>query len=174
MKTTHPAILILLNVLFWIAFVGLCIKTGGTLIAFVLSLYIPEVAKDLYMGVNLSQLYSYNIIVYSFVATLLISLTALKAYIAYLIVSFFKLFKLHKPFNPKITQIFFKISHSALITGGVAILAAGYSKWIGKKGIEVPLDWGGNELFFFAGIIYLLALVFKKGADLQTENELTV
>jgi len=174
MKTTHSTILFILNIIFWIAFVGLCIKTGAILITFILSLYIPEVSKDLYLGLNLSQLYSYSKTVYSFIAILLIVLTALKAYIAYLIVSFFKLFKLHKPFNPKITHIILKISHSALITGVFAIISKGYSKWVAKKGIEVPLDWGGNELLFFAGIIYLLALVFKKGADLQSENELTV
>ena len=43
-----------------------------------------------------------------------------------------------------------------------------------KKGVAVPIDWSGSELLLFGGVIYLLALVFKKGAELQTENDLTV
>lgn len=175
MKTTNSAILKTMNVLFWIAFIGLCIKTGSILTSFIVSHFVnPEGAKDLYLGLNLFGLYSYDKSHYTFTVSLLLVLTGLKAYIAYLVVKFFLKFKLSKPFGNDLTDLFLQISYTALGTGVLAILASGYSKWVAKKGIPVPIDWSGNEILFFAGVIYLLALIYKKGTDLQMENDLTV
>jgi hypothetical protein len=175
MTTTNSIVLKVMNVLFWIAFIGLCIKTGAILISFSVSLFVNAAgAKDLYMGLNLSDLYSSSKPSYIITALLLITLTGLKAFIAYLIVSFFLSFNLAKPFNKELTAIFLRISYFSLGTGVLAILAEGFSKWIFKKGIAIPIDWSGNEILFFAGVIYLLALVYKKGTELQAENDLTV
>jgi hypothetical protein len=106
--------------------------------------------------------------------SLLIVLTGLKAYIAYFVVKFFWKFNLSKPFNNNLTELFVRISHLAVGTAALALIAHNYAKSIMKKGIAIPIDWGSNEILFFAGVIYLLAFVFKKGAELQTENDLTV
>jgi hypothetical protein len=175
MTTTDSAILKTMNVLFWIAFIGLCIKTGAILISFIVSMFVnPEAARNLYLGLNLVDLYSFNIHYYVSVVSLLLALTGLKAFIAYLIVRFFMKFNLTKPFGNELTNLFLTISYVALGTGILAIIARGYSKWIMKKGADIPIDWSGNEILFFAGVIYILALVFKKGNDLQVENDLTV
>lgn len=173
--TTNSIILKVMNVLFWIAFIGLCIKTGSILTSFIISHLInSEGAKNLYLGLNLFDLYSYDKLHYTLTVSLLLLLTGLKAYIAYLVVKFFLKFKLSKPFGNDLTDLFLKISYTALGTGILAIIASGYSKWVSKKGISIPIDWSGNEILFFAGVIYLLALVYKKGTDLQMENDLTV
>ena len=83
-------------------------------------------------------------------------------------------FSLDRPFDYQLSDIFMKISHIALFTGGLAVIAHYYSKWVAKKGVPIPIDWGGNEILFFAGVIYLLAITFKKGAELQQEQDLTV
>lgn len=164
-----------MNVLFWIAFIGLCIKTGAILVSFFVSLFVnPVAAKDLYLGLNLSDLHSFSKLYYILTISLLIVLTGLKAYIAYLAVKFFMKFKLSKPFGTELTGLFLKIGYVALGTGVLAIIANGFCKWVMKNGIAVPIDWSGNEILFFAGVIYLFALVFKKGTELQNENDLTV
>ncbi|SFU18946.1 Protein of unknown function [Algoriphagus locisalis] len=175
MTTTNSTVLKVMNVLFWIAFIGLCIKTGALLTSFIVSLFVnPEGANDLYLGLSLVDLYSYSKSHYIFTASLFIVLTGLKAYIAYYVIKIFMKFNLSRPFNSKLTDLFLKISHIALGTGVLAIIAMNYTKWILKKGVTVPIEWGGSEILLFAGVIYLLALVFKKGSELQTENELTV
>ena len=175
MTTTTITILKLMNVLFWIIFIGLCIKTGALLISFFVSIFVnPAGAKDLYMGLNLSKLYNYSLPYYVPMASLVIVLTGLKAYIAYLVVKIFTKFDLAKPFNHDITSLITTISHVALETGILAIIASGTSDWITKRGIDVPDNWGGGEILFFAGVIYIIAIVFKKGTELQTENDLTV
>lgn len=175
MSTTNATILKIMNVIFWIVFIGLCIKTGAIIISFIVSYYVnADGAKNLYLGLNLYDLYVYDKVNYVFTVSLLVVLTALKAYIAYLVIKFFLKFNLSKPFGTELTNLFLQISYVSLGTGILAIIADSYSKWILKKGILIPIDWSGNEILFFAGVIYLLALVYNKGTELQTENDLTV
>jgi len=175
MTTTDSTVLKVMNVIFWIMFIGLCIKTGAILISFLVSLFVnPEASKNLYMGLNLFDLHSFNKLYYIHTVTLMVALTGLKAYIAYLVVKVFLKFKLSKPFSSNLTELFSKISHYALGAGVLALIASGYSERIFKKGIDIPISWGGEEILFFAGVIYILTLVFKKGSELQTENDLTV
>lgn len=175
MSTTTITVLKVMNVLFWIVFIGLCIKTGGLLVSFFVSLFISAVdAKNLYMSLNLSELYDYNKWYYIHIASLIISLNGLKTFIAYLVVSIFTKFDPSKPFNPEITALIETISHVALGMGIIAIIGSGTSDWLMKRDIPVAIDWGGGEILFFAGVIYIIAIVFKKGTELQTENDLTV
>ncbi|MCU0349266.1 MAG: DUF2975 domain-containing protein [Flavobacterium sp.] len=175
MTTTNSTVLKIMNILFWIAFIGLCIKTGALLTSFIVSLFInPEGANNLYLGLSLFELYSFSKSHYIFTTTLLIVLSSLKAYIAYYVVKIFMKFELSKPFNNNLTAIFLKISHIALVTAVLAIIAENYAKWIMKKGINIQIDWTGSEILLFAGVIYLFALVFRKGTELQMENDLTV
>jgi hypothetical protein len=164
-----------INILFWIAFIGLCIKAGALLISSAISVFAsPEAAANLYLGLNLSQLYTYSILQYIAIVSFLILITTQKAGIAFYAIKFFQIFQLDRPFDVRLADIFMKISHTALLAGGLAIIAHRYSQWISKKGVPIPIDWGGNEIVFFAGVIYLLALTFKKGAELQQEQDLTV
>jgi len=164
-----------MNIIFWILFIGLCIKTGAILISFLVSLFVnSEGARNLYLGLDLFNLYSYDKTQYGFVVSLLIFFTALKAYMAYLVVKIFLKFDLGKPFNSAVTQLVSRVSIVALEAGVLAILASGYTKRLSKQGLETFQDWGGNEFLFLAGIIFIIAQIFKKGAELQTESELTV
>jgi hypothetical protein len=164
-----------MNVIFWIVFIGLCIKTGAILISFLITLFVnPGGAKNLYLGLDLFDLYSINKLYYVQTASFLIVLTGLKAFIAYFVVRFFLKFKLSKPFSTDLTDLFLKISYFSVGAGILAIIADGYNKWLLNKGIVVPITWGSEEIIFFAGVIYIFALIFKKGAELQAENDLTV
>lgn len=174
-RTVNLLVLKIVNILFWIVFVGLCIKTGALLISFFVSLFInPEGAKDLYRGLDLFDLYGYSRICYIQAVSLLVVLTGLKAYIAYLVVRLFMLFRLSEPFRNNLTDLFLKISYFSIVTGMLAIVANLHNKWVMKKGVSFSMDRGSEEILFFAGVIYILALVFRKGAELQAENDLTV
>lgn len=174
MSATSSFILKAMNVIFWIIFIGLCIQTGALLISFFVSLFVnPEGAKNMYMGLNLSGLYAYDKGHYVAVASLIIALTGLKAFIAYLVIKIFLKFNFSKPFNADISSLISQISHVALSTGVLAIIATGYTKWLSKN-IAVPTDWESSEFLFLAGIIFIIAEVFKKGTQIQSENDLTV
>ncbi|AQG79903.1 DUF2975 domain-containing protein [Spirosoma montaniterrae] len=175
MTTTNTTVLKIMNVFFWIVFIGLCIKTGALLVSLFVSLFVnPAGAKNLYMGLDLSNVQTYSQSYYVHLASLIIALNGLKAFIAYLVVKIFLKFDLSKPFNHDITALINTISHVALGAGIVAMIGSGSSDWLMKRGHVVPINWGGGEILFFAGVIYIIAIVFQKGTELQTENDLTV
>lgn len=175
MTTRTLFILKAMNVIFWVIFIGLCIKTGAILISFLVSLFVNSGgAKNLHLGLNLFDLFTFDKLHYVFIVSFIILLTGLKAYIAYLVVKIFLKFKFSSPFKTPVTSLISKISYVALGTGILAILASAYSDWLFKKGIPISQDWGSGEILFFTGVIYIIAQVFKKGTEIQTENELTV
>lgn len=173
MKTKY--IMKIMNVIFWIVFIGLCIKTGSITISFIISLFVnPEASNNLYLGLDLSNVYNFDIRYYVGIVTLMIGLVGSKAYIAYLVVKLFIKFDITNPFNEIVVSLISKIGYVALSIGILALIANDYSKLLIKKGVEVQFDWGAQEFLFFAGIIYIIALVFKKGVEIQNENELTI
>jgi hypothetical protein len=176
MTITSNTILKIMNVVFWIVFIGLCIKTGAIIISFCVSLFVnAQGASDLYLGLNLSALYEFSKYHYISTVSLLIALYGVKAFIAYLVVKIFMKFNLTSPFNSEVTDLITRISHYALNAGVLSFVASGYSKWLtNNQGVAVPIDWAGEEILFFAGVLYIVSLVFKKGIQLQTENDLTV
>lgn len=173
-ETSTTIVLKVMNVLFWIVFIGLCIKTGALLTSLIVSLINPAASKNLYMDLNLTQLLNYDKVHYINVASLLICVTGMQAIIAYLVVKISMSFNIAKPFSMEVHKLIEKISYWALFTGILALLSANYCKPMLNKGTEVPINWGAGEILFFAGIIFIIAQVFKKGIELQTENELTV
>lgn len=169
-------ILKIMNILFWIIFIGLCIKAGAILTSFMVSIYVnPEGAKDLYLGFDLSGLYHYDKGHYIGIVSLVIVLTGLKAFIAYLVIKISLKFNLDHPFNNDIALLILKISYVALATGVLALMAKGYTDWLSGQGANVSgLNWSASEILFFGGILFLIANVFRKGVEIQVENELTV
>jgi hypothetical protein len=175
MTTRTTLIFKIMTVLFWIVFIGLCIKTGSILWSYFVSLVInPEAAQNLYMGLNLSELFHFNRQHYSMIVSLFIVSTGLKAYIGYYVVRITMELKLEQPFSEGINAIITKISRIALWTGLLAIIAHAYSKWLMEMGLDIPIDWAYEEILFFAGVLFMIAQVFRKGIELQSENELTV
>ena len=176
---TTKQILLSMHIIIWIVFVGTCIKTGALIYSFFVSLFINTVgAKDLHLGLNLSELYNYNTSHYISVVTYLIFISGLKAYICYLLIKIFLKLDLVKPFSKYVSSLISKISYVAIGIGALALIASRYSQWLINRGILMPdlKDYAGSaaEFLFFGAIIFIISLFFKRGIEIQTENELTV
>ena len=164
-----------MKVVSWVIFIGICIKAGAILISSSVSLFVnQEATKDLYMGLDLSSLYEYGVGNYVALLGLLILLLVLQAYIFFLVIKLFSKFNELSPFNQELSQLIVKISYFSLFTGLVAAIGTGYSKWLGKREILIPYDWGAEEFLFMSGVIFIVALFYKRGVEIQSENELTV
>lgn len=173
MKTNQ--ILKILEVGAWIFFIGMCIKTGAMLISFFVSLFVnPEGAKDLYLGMNLSELLAYDLRHYIVMAGLLIVISALKAYLLFQVVRILSKINLNNPFGENIAQLISKMSYIALQLAITVFITRGYSKWLMKKDLHFSSAGGEMELLFLAGILFVIAQIFKRGLELQSENELTI
>ncbi|AFL81640.1 hypothetical protein Aeqsu_2180 [Aequorivita sublithincola DSM 14238] len=174
MKTN--VIMKIMNIVFWIVFIGLCIKTGTLIVSFFMSVFAgPEASEPLYLGVDFFDYENIDLNHYINLLSFLTVLTGMKAYIAYLVVKLFMKFDLNYPFNENAAKLISKIAYFALSIGIVALIANQYTERMLKRGAEISqIDWGAEEFLFFAGIIYILALVFKRGVEIQSENDLTI
>lgn len=168
-----------MNIVSWLLFVGVCIKTGAILISFIVSLLInPEASKNLYLGLNLLGLYNFNVACYAACVTLMVFLSGFKAYVLFLLIRIFKKINFVHPFSAEVSLLISGISYVALGIGILTLAGNSYSEWLTKKGVVLPdlqlYLGGGAEFMLMGGIIFVIAQVFKRGIEIQSENELTV
>ena len=175
MKTSTKQILNIMNVISWIIFVGLCIEAGAIIVSFLVSMFVnPGAAADLHVRQDLSGLYDYGVLHYIIIVMMIILMTVLKAIIFYLVIKIFQKLSLVNPFSSAIAFHLKLISYVALVTGIFAMAANGYTEWLIGKGVSMQKDWAATEWLFMAGIIFIISLVFIRGVELQSENELTI
>ncbi len=182
MQITTNQILKFLYVLSGIIFIGVCIEAGGIIsnMLYVLAVN-PDHAQNFWLKIDLSGLYQFDH-GYFFVETFLMSIVAIiKAWIFYLIVSILhdKKLDLSQPFNRELGRFIFRISYLAFLIGLFSVWGSGYSEWFVKQGVKMPdiqyMRLGGGDVWLFMSVtLFVIAQIFKKGIEIQTENELTV
>jgi hypothetical protein len=162
-----------------VVFIGYCIKAGAIAIVSIISFFVnADATENLYMGLDLYTLYEFNNIHFISLVLLLIFITSLKAYIFYLMIKVFLKINLIHPFSNEITKLISKIGAVAIQTGISIIFVSSYIEWVGKR-FEHYIPVGGFlgsslEYIFMGAIIYAIAQVFKRGVEIQSENELTI
>jgi hypothetical protein len=181
-KISTRQILKVLYVFSWIIFVGVCIEAGGIISnAFYTLVINPALAGRFWQGIDLSGLYTFDP-GYFFVETLLMSIVAvLKAILFYLIIKILhdKKLNLSQPFSVEMGQFIFIMSYLAF---GIGLFSHGgvkYAEWFVQQGVQMPdvqhLHLDGSDVWLFMGVIlYIIAQIFKRGIEIQAENELTV
>ncbi|MGB6269286.1 MAG: DUF2975 domain-containing protein [Olleya sp.] len=173
MKTKQ--ILDIMKIVSWIIFIGLCIKAGALIISFFVSLLVnPEAASNLYLGLNLSEIYNSNKTYYIITVLYIISIAALKAYLFYWVIKIFLKINLEQPFSLAVGRLINTISYIALSIGLTNLFANAYAEWLVNKGINYRLTFESSEFLFLAGILFVIGLLFKRGIEMQQENELTI
>jgi len=175
MKKRTGTILAILNVIAWIAFFGLLIKAGAIVWNYVTSFFVPEAPKNFYKGLNLYDLKQYSYWHFTLVVSFMIVVAVLKAYNAFLITRVLSKIRVKNPFTIDVSNLMEKISYLILGTWVVAMLFNIHMSWLSKR---VEGNWDkymvSGDFIFLAGVIFVFAQIFKKGVEIQTENELTV
>jgi len=181
-KITTKQILKVLHIFSWIIFIGLCIKAGGILTnAFYVMIFSPAFVNNFWDGLNLSGLYHFDK-VYFLTLTIQMSIVAvLQAILFYLIVKILydKKLDMTQPFNTAMKKLISNISYLSLGIGVFSYWGAKNTKWLVEKGVTMPdiqsLGLGGADVWIFMGIILLvIAQIFKRGMEIQAENDLTI
>lgn len=182
MTITTKQILQVLMILSWIIFIGVCIEAGGCIFsAFYTLLINPVNAAYYWEGNDLSALYKFDP-GHFFAETLLISIASvLKAVMFYLIVRMLhhKKLDIAQPFSNEVRRFILAMSGLAFSIGFFTLWGVNYTEWLVKKGVSMPdtrhLHLGGPDVWLFMGVIlFVIAQIFKRGIEIQTENELTV
>ncbi len=158
-----------------VIFIGLCIKTGSLLFSVAVSLFVnPEASRNLYMGLDLSDLMSFDQMHYIIMVVLLLVLSGLKAWMSLDLVRIMSDLNLEQPFSERVYRFILRIARTAGIAGGLALVAQKYTEWLTAQGVKIPLEWGAAEILLFAAVLMVIAQVFRRGIDLQQEQSLTV
>ena len=178
MTKKNDAILKVLHVVSWIAFIGLCIEAGALIFNFVYALFKPIASHNIYKGLDLSEMYANHFPQFIGVMSFVVALVILKAYLFYLVVKIFQKLNLVKPFDVEISKLIEKISYEAIAIAVVSLIAHQYTKRLIQNGYEVShveKYWNDTAAFLMmAAILFIISQVFKKGIELQKENDLTV
>lgn len=177
-KWVNQPALMLITVVIWSIFIGLCIQAGAMLFTFVYSLFNPVVSQNLYEGLNLSALREQNIWYYGGVISIVLFIAGQKAYLFYQMIRVFLKINLVHPFSREVSKLISSISYVAFQIGVAIILASGVFKGMVKRGYEldrVPQMVGnGFEFLLMAALLIAIGMVFKRGVEIQSENDLTV
>jgi len=178
MTKKNDAILKVLHVVSWVAFIGLCIEAGALIFNFVYALFKPIASHNIYKGLDLSKLYANHFPQFLGVMSFVLILAILKAYLFYLVVKIFQKLNLVKPFDVEISKLIEKISYEAMVIAVVSLIAHQFTKRLIQNGYEVShieKYWNDTAAFIMmAAILFIISQVFKKGIELQNENDLTV
>lgn len=182
LKITTKHFLQILHLLSWIIFIGLCIEAGGILFnAFFTLIINATAAKSFWQQMDLSNLLEFDK-GYFMVTTLLMTVVAiLKAILFYLIVKLLHDKKLNflQPFNNDLKHFVVNISYIAFGIALFSYFGSKHNHWFLEKGISMPdnnsMGFSGADVWLFMGIILLvIAQIFKRGIEIQSENELTI
>jgi hypothetical protein len=178
MSKKNDAILKILNAGSWIIFIGLCIEAGALIFNFVYTLINPVAAQNIYKGLDLSELYRNSMPNFIGVMSFIVALSVMKAWLFFLVVKIFMKLNLVKPFTDEVASLIEKISYEAFAIAIVSIIAMQFSKRLTQSGYDLShADKYSNDLAAFlmmGAIIFVISQIFRKGIELQNENDLTV
>lgn len=173
MNSKAELLLKIMRILAWIVFVALLIKAGALIMAFGVSVENPEAAKDLYRGIDLSRYETYSFVHYSVIVIYHILLSIMQAYIALFATKLLSTINIEKPFTKTVSDLLKKIGIAIL---GVWILAMLHNIHVAilEKYAAITPEFIAGEFIFLAGIVYVLAELFKRNVEMHIEKNSTV
>ena len=177
MKIKTEAILTFSKYLALLGGVWYSILWGSQLVTLIASFVNPDWAKRTYeVDLNLFSIRDHSTAYYVCAMGLNIVVAVLKALVWFLVFDLLSKLKLQTPFS---REVAIKLERIAYLLLGVWIVSSVFWKTyihylVQDTGIHIPTAHGGDEYLFVAGIIYVISQIFKRGIDIQEENDLTV
>jgi hypothetical protein len=172
-KTRTQQILTVMYILAWVAFVGFSIEVGAILFNYIFSVVNPESSQNLYSGVSLHALKEYNFWHYTLRISFVVGGLMLKANAAQLAIKTLAKVKIENPFQHDVAMMIERISYVLFGAWITAMMQNAQTLWLSKN-TDLDLSWASGEFIFAAGVVYVIAQIFKRGVEIQSEQELTV
>ena len=167
-----------LYIVAWLIFVGLSIEAGGLIVNFFFSLYKPEFVQNLYEKLDLSEIYNSSRLAFFGIYSFILTISILKAFLFYIVIRLMQKMDLSKPFNTFVSTQIKQISYYTLSIGLLSSIASQFARYLMHHGFvtdNLNRFWTDGQAFILMGaVIYIIATIFKKGVDIQDENDLTV
>ena len=178
MSKTNNFVFWSLYIVAWLIFVGLSIEAGGLIVNFFFSLYNPEFVQNLYQKLDLTEMYKESKMAFFGIYSFILLISILKAILFYIVIRLMHKMDLTKPFNTFVSKQILQISYYTLSIGLFSYFARQATKSLIHYGFatdSLNQFWVDSQAFIVMGaVIYIIATIFKKGVDMQNENDLTV
>ena len=178
LKISTEQMLKILYVISWIIFIGVCNEAGSFIFNALFTLFINQDNADFF---KLSDLYKYDSGYFSVVILFMSIVAVMRSIIFYLIVKILhdKKLNMAQPFNKEIGSFLFNVSYLSLGIGLFSNWGVNYTDWFIGQGVKMPdiqhLRLGGADVWLFMGVtLFVIAHIFKRGIEIQSENELTI
>ena len=167
-----------LYIIAWLIFIGLSMEAGGLIVNFFFSLFKPEFVQNLYQKLDLSEMYEDSKMAFFGIYSFILLISILKAVLFYIVIRLMHKMDLTKPFNTFVSNQILQISYYTISIGLLSYVAKQVAKSLMHYGFDtnnLNQFWADSQAFIVMGaVIYIIATIFKKGVDIQNENDLTV
>lgn len=178
MLKTNNLVFMSLQVISWIIFIGLSIDAAALLVNFIVSIWKPGLVGNLYQKLDLRTLYQQNQWVYFGLYSFVLSIAFMKATLFWIVIKMMHKIDLSKPFSSFVSEQIKKISACTLSIGLFSHIAREIARNNQHHGYATGVlesFWEDSQAYIFmAAVVYVIYIIFKKGIELQNENELTV
>jgi hypothetical protein len=178
MSKTNNLIFKGLSIVSWIIFVGLCIEAGALIVNFIVSFFKPEIIQNLYQKLDLSKMYNRSKWAFFGMYSFILAIAILKAILFYVVIKLLSKFNLLNPFNDFVANQISQISYYTFSIGLLSYIARQTAKYLMHRGYDINVlnqFWEDSQAFILmAAVVYIIATIFKKGVEIQNENDLTV
>lgn len=178
MSKTSNVIFTALKIVSWVIFVGLCIEAGGLIVNFIFSLYKPALLHNLYQKLDLSDMYERSKWTFFLIYSFILVISILKAVLFYVVIILVSKINLTKPFNSMVSRQITLMSYYTFSIGILSYIARESAKNLQNRGYDVESlnqFWADSQAFILmAAVVYVIAIIFQRGVEIQNENDLTV
>jgi hypothetical protein len=176
MKANTKSMLAILRILAFAAMIGYIVQAGSQIISFLVSFNNPDATRNVYgVFLDLKAIHNYNATYYWYTMSFIIGLSVMHAYVWYRVVKLLSTLNLNNPFTRKVARALEEIGIQLFGIWVVSVIADQSIHAMAKHGgIDIGRLHPVHEVLFIAGIVYIISQVFKRGIEIQEENELTV
>ena len=178
MSKTNNIVFMVLKIVSWVIFVGLCIEAGGLIVNFIFSLYKPEFVQNLYQKLDLSEMYERSKWAFFSMYSFILVISILKAVLFYVVIRLVSKINLTKPFNSFVSRQISLMSYYTFSIGLLSYIARETAKNLQHRSYVIDSlnqFWADSQAFILmAAVIYVIATIFSRGVEIQNENDLTV
>lgn len=174
MKTRTQSILSVVKIIALIGYIGAIVAGLRIIIPFVAGFVADNPSFD--TGTGLDSLRETHLLPYISLMSFIIALAILKVQIWESLREILQEINLNSPFSIKIASMLEKMSYLILAIGIIYMAGDGYAGYLSKTIDEVGKGFfkSDYQYLFSAGIVYVMAQIFKRGVEIQEENDLTV
>lgn len=175
MKITTESILKFLKIISWLIFIGMLITTGVIIVSFILSFFNDELFQNSFDDGN--RWYELKMSSNSFYNGAMffnIIFSSIHAYIWCLIIQLFSKINMNNPFTIYLSKKLELIAYLLIALGILSIVGHKiFSEILRRNELKFVFELDAGYIFM-AALIYIISQIFKRGIEIQEENELTV